>query len=832
MAALAAVMAVPAGHTMQSASAHPSAHSTSTAAEGALRSYASARDPFSRSASSSYASGTGPASPSVTAADLTKVVRGTCVMCHNKQLMTGNLSLEDFDVAKAADRREVAEKMIRKLRAGMMPPPGMPRPGGDTLLALVETLEQTIDRFAAANPNPGSRPFQRLNRAEYKAAVNDLLGLDVNPGEWLPLDTYLANFDNMSNAQTLSPEVVEAYLTAANEVARLALGNPKSPLAPKTWDVPRYVSQNEWDHIEGTPEGTRGGLAVQHHFPADGEYVFDLGLWMGDVTRFENVDISIDGERVALVPVEVLDGDSDMGPNWSVRTDPIVIKAGAHQLAAAFIRQTEGLYEDVIRPPDWSMAGTRQFETYGHTVLPHLKWLTVTGPYNPTGVTETETRRRIFSCRPVAADQNRACAEQIVSRLATKAYRKPVEGRDLERLMAFYDEGSKDGGFEAGILTALEAVLASPHFIFRIEQAPEKTGDIYRLNDRDLAARLSWFLWDTPPDDRLLELAQRGKLGDEKVLLEEARRMLADPRSEALSRRFATSWLRLQDMNKVQPDAFYFPDFSEQLREDMRHETQLFFNSLVREDGSLLDLFMADYTFLNERLARHYDIEGVVGESFRRVQYPDARRRGLLGHGSVLLLTSMGNRTSPVLRGKWVMEVLLGTPPPPPPPGVPDLEQTKGEKSGRFLTTRERMEIHRAAPVCRACHMFMDPIGNALDNFDLSGKWRIRENGMPLDTRGTYYDGTELSTPSDLATVIAKRPIPLVRTFTENLLAYATARRVEYYDQPTVRAIARDAERNGYRISSFILGVVKSPAFRMRSTASEPMATAMAGAAK
>jgi hypothetical protein len=471
------------------------------------------------------------------------------------------------------------------------------------------------------------------------------------------------------------------------------------------------------------------------------------------------------------------------------------------------------------------MAGTRQFETYGHTILPHLKWFTVIGPYNPTGVTETASRRRIFSCRPSSADDARACAEQIVSRLAAQAYRRPLIDRDRTGLMSFYDLGAAEGGFESGIRTALEAILASPHFIFRIEEASARSGASYRISGLDLASRLSWFLWAAPPDDQLLDLARRGKLSDEQVLEREARRMLADPRSGALAERFATSWLRLQDMGKVQPDAFWFPDFSEQLRADMRRETELFFDHLVREDRNLLELFNADYTFANERLARHYEIPGVVGESFRRVDYPDARRRGLLGHGSFLLLTSMGNRTSPVLRGKWVMEVLLGTPPPPPPPGVPDLEETKGDRNGRFLTTRERMEIHRSNAVCRACHQFMDPIGIAMDNFDLTGKWRLRENGMPLDTRGIFYDGTAISSPSELVAVITKRPLPLVRTFTENLLAYATARRVEYYDQPTVRAIARQAEQNGYRMSSFVLGVVRSNAFRMRGAPPETTAS-------
>jgi hypothetical protein len=441
----------------------------------------------------------------------------------------------------------------------------------------------------------------------------------------------------------------------------------------------------------------------------------------------------------------------------------------------------------------------------------------INGPHNPTGVSETPSRSKIFTCRPTSSAEARPCAEEIITRLGTQAFRRTLGPGELDNLMMFFEEGGETGGFETGIRTALQAILASPDFVFRFEERPRdvRPGESYRIDDRDLASRLAFFLWGRPPDGELMALAERGDLSDADVLERQVLRMLEDSRSEALGSRFAGQWLRLQDLEKVHPDRLMYPDFHEQLADAMRSETELFFNSLVREDRSMLDLFTADYTYVNERLARHYGIPGVIGDEFRRVTYPDDKRRGLLGHGSVLTLTSHANRTSPVLRGKWVMEVLLGTPPPPPPPGVPDLEQTEGAANGRMLTTRERMEMHRANPVCASCHKFMDPIGLALDNFDVTGRWRIRENGMPLDTRGELYDGTPLTSPDDLRQALLRRPIPLIRNFTQNLMAYALGRRVEYYDKPTIRAITAQAEADDYRISSFIMGVVKSDAFQM-----------------
>jgi len=751
-------------------------------------------------------------------ADPTDVVREYCVRCHNARRMTGNLTLEAFDVATAHESAETAEKMIVKLRAGMMPPPGARRPEGDSLQALAEALETVIDERAREHPDPGLRRFQRLNRAEYQRVIRQLLGLDVDAGRWLPPDTYLGNFDNMSAAQGLSTTLLEAYLRAATEISRLAVGNPEAALASVKYTIPIEVSQHAWDHVEGTPFGTRGGTVVTHDFPVDGEYVFRFETLFGRGVGFEDLDVSIDGRGVALLALEHGEGGS-----VPIETEPIFVTAGQHRLAAAFVRRIEGPYEDRLSPHRWSFVGGEDdtsWADYGITALPHLTDAMITGPITREGLSASESRRRVFTCTPGSPSEARACAESIVRRLASEAFRRPVEDEDVEGLMGFYDEATSEGGFEVGVRTALQAILASPSFVFRLERAPSDAAgrEAYRLPDVDLASRLSFFLWGMAPDEELRRVAADGRLDDEATLEAQVRRMLADPRADALATRFAAQWLRLQDAAKNHPEPYLYPDFTGQLRDDMVRETELFFDALVRGDRSFFELLTADYTFVNERLARHYGIEGVKGEEFRRVAYPDATRRGILGHGSVLLLTSMSDRTSPVLRGKWVMEVLMGAPPPPPPPNVPAFDETEGTTGTRRLTTRERMEMHRANPTCNACHRLMDPIGLALDNFDVTGRWRIRENGMPLDTRGTFYDGTPVETPMDLGAVLMKRPTPLLRSFTTNLLAYAVGRRVEHYDQPTVRAIVRDAEADGYRISSFILGVVRSDAFRMART--------------
>ncbi len=756
---------------------------------------------------------------------LTEVVKNTCIGCHSDRRKQGNLSLETFDMATvAAELPEVAEKMIGKLRAGMMPPPGRKRPDGDTLQQLAQSLERVMDAKYAANPNPGSRAFQRLNRAEYQQSVHDLLALDIDASSWLPLDTKSANFDNIADVQMPSATTLDSYMDAAAEISRLAVGDPNATPTSQSYRVPRLASQLE--PLEGAPRGTRGGVSVIHTFPADGEYTFAITLHVvptgqlyGSASPFdERIEVSVNGERVALLDIDR--GMSQADPEgMDITTVRIPLKAGPQRITATFLRTFEGPVNDVIAPIGHSIADTQIGAQGGITILPHLQNFTVTGPFNPTGVSDTPSRRLIFSCRPLAPSEARPCAESIITRLGAAAYRRQLDKSDLDGIMAFYDEAVQDGGgFELGVRTALEALLSSPHFIFRVEQVPAgaKPGDRIAIDQFDLASRLSFFLWGSAPDSTLLALARRGQLSDTAVLSKQTMRMIADPRSEALATRFAAQWLRLQDIEKVHPDALQHPDFHGQLAEDMQHETELFFYNLVKENRSILEMLNADYTFVNETLAQHYGMPGVVGTEFRRVMYPDASRTGLLGHASVLTLTSHANRTSPVLRGKWVMEVIMGTPPPPPPPNVPDLEKTGEAVEGRMLTTRERMEMHRANASCKSCHQFIDPIGLALDNFDVTGKWRIRENGSPLDTRGDFYDGTAIQSPTELAAALLKRPTPIVRNFALNLMAYAVGRRMEYTDNPAIRRIEAAAKAKDYKMDEFILGVVKSDAFRFK----------------
>ena len=768
--------------------------------------------------------GPAPHARTASAEALTPVVQRYCVACHNDQLRTGNLSLQTFDVATAAtagETADIAEKVVAKLRAAMMPPPGVPRPSADTLRALIDALEARLDAAAATHPNPGRRSFQRLNRAEYAAAIRDLLGLEVDAGLYLPLDTKSDNFDNIADVQMLSPTLLDAYLRAASEISWLAVGNLKATPSQATYNVPRTASQTA--HVEGAPFGTRGGLSVVHTFPADGSYVFTVsfyhettGAFAGGNARGERLEISIDGKPVAVLDIDRFMHAGD--PNGvAMSTEPVAITAGPKRVSAAFIPPVfQGSVQDLISPLKWSLNSTSNATAYGFSLLPHLRDLVIGGPQTITGVSDTPVRRRIFTCRPGSAAQARPCADTILSSLARQAFRRPLEPRDVRDLMAFYDRGAANGDFEAGIRNALEAILASPDFVFRFERASTGSGATERISDVDLASRLSFFLWSSPPDEELLRLAAERKLSDRRTMERQVKRMLADPRSEALATRFAAQWLRLSDLEKVQPDVRQYPDFDEQLRAAMRRETELFFHSLVRDDRSVLDLFTADYTFVNDRLALHYGIPNVAGSGFRRVTYADDRRRGLLGHASILTLTSHATRTSAVERGKWVMEVFLNSPPPPPPPGVPDLEATPDVHEGRPLTVRERMEQHRRSPSCRSCHQMIDPIGLPLEHFDVTGRWRIRDNGVAIDSRSALWDGTPVETPADLRAALLARPDPLLRTFTRNLMAYALGRRVEYYDMPTVRSITQAGARNGHRMSTYILGVVQSPAFTMR----------------
>ena len=739
----------------------------------------------------------------------------------------GNLSLIGFDVARAPEKADIAEKMVGKLRLGMMPPPGSRRPPQDTLDALLETLETRLDSASAAHPNPGGRTFQRLNRAEYTAAIRDILGLEIDAGMYLPLDTKSDNFDNIADVQMLSPTLLDAYLRAASEISWLAVGNPRATASSATYSVPRTASQSE--HVEGAPFGTRGGVSVIHTFPADGNYVFRMvffhettGAFAGTTARGEQIEVSIDGERVALLDIDRWMHAGD--PNGaSMLTEPIRVTAGPHRLSAAFVPpEFQGVKQDLVSPLKWSLNSTSTSTAYGFSLLPHLRDLVVTGPYTPTGVSDSPVRKRIFSCHPTASQQQRSCAQSIISRIATQAFRRPLTAKDIDGLMSFYDGAVKQGeNFESGVRAALEATLASPDFVFRFERAPAdvKAGDSYRISDIDLASRLSFFVWSAPPDKELLDLAAARKLSDRAVLDRQVRRMLADPRAEALATRFAAQWLRLSDLDKVQPDVRQYPDFDQQLRAAMRRETEVFFENLVRENRNVLELFTADYTFVNQRLAVHYGIPDIAGPEFRRVRYTDDNRRGVLAHASILTLTSHATRTSAVERGKWVMEVFLNSPPPPPPPGVPDLEATPGTSENRTLTVRERMEQHRSNPTCMACHRVSDPIGLPLENFDVTGRWRIRDNGMPVDPRSELWDGTKVSGPNDLREALLKRRESLLRNFTRNLMAYALGRRIEAYDMPTVRSIVRNAASDDHRVASYVIGIVNSPAFRMQRAA-------------
>jgi hypothetical protein len=748
-------------------------------------------------------------------------IKQFCVTCHNDMIMRGNLSLSSFDAARAGDQAELSEKMVRKLRTGMMPPKEATRhPDVATRLALVTALETTLDTAASARPNPGRRSFQRLNRAEYAAAVRALFGLHVDVSSFLPPDTISANFDNIADVQMPSATVMQGYLRAAAYVSGVAVGDPAADTSSTTYDVPRTQSQKA--RVEGAPFGTRGGTVVTHNFPADGKYKFQLllhgeptgalfGRTIGDI----NMEVAIDGERVALVKVDRWISESDPD-GLTVSTEPVDVRAGSHRVAATFIQEFEGTEDDLIRPIDHTLADTQIGVGYGVTTLPHLRNMAVVGPFTVTGVSDNPTRRRIFSCRPTTAAEELPCATRIIESLATQAYRRPLAPGDVDELLPFYEQGAAGGGFEGGIRTAVQATLSSLHFIFRVEEAPPDVaaGAVYRISDVDLASRLSFFLWGTIPDEALIDAARGKTLSQPEVFERQVRRMLDDPRSEALATRFAAQWLRLQDLHKIEPDALDFPYYDETLAEAMYRETELVFDHIVREDRPLIDLLTADYTFVNERLARHYGIAGVSGPAFRRVSYPDDTRRGLLGHGSILTLTSHGNRTSPVLRGKWVMEVLLGSPPPPPPADVPDLDETSDATDGRFLSVAEQLAMHRANPACSSCHNVIDPIGLSLDNFDVTGAWRIKDRGVPVDAAGELYDGTKLDGAADLRAALVARSDVFVTHFTEVLMSYALGRRVEHFDMPAIRKIVREAEKTEYRMSSLILGVAKSAAFQ------------------
>jgi hypothetical protein len=756
----------------------------------------------------------------------TSIVSTICVQCHTDRRKPGGVSFEHLTIDDIVRDGELAERVVAKLRAGMMPPLTAPkRPDEDSARAFVVSLEKRIDTAARLRPHPGSRRSQRLNRAEYARSIRAILGLDVDVSQWLPPDTMSHNFDNIAAVQNFSPTLVQGYLDAASEISRLAVGDPDATTTSVSYDVPQFVSQVK--HVPGAPLGTRGGVSMVHIFPADGKYRFKLrmfdtlgGRLFGLTASDEKIQISIDDRQVAL-----LDVDPRMSvaipPGMTMQTVPIDVKAGPRRVSAAFVERAEGPVDDLISPQAYTLADLDIGDAKGITVLPHLRTLSIEGPYGTTGVSASVSRQRIFVCRPISPADEMPCARTILTSLAEQAYRRHPSDGELRDLMQFYSLGrasSPGGNFETGIRLALQAVLASPHFLFRIEPQPAavRAGEDYRIDDGALASRLSFFLWAEPPDTILMKLAEAGRLHEPATLDAQVSRMLSDPRSIALSTRFASQWLRLQDVSKVRPDALRYPTYDGTLERAMVRETQLFFDGIVRDDRSVLDLLTADYTYVNEDLATFYGIPGVIGPEFRQVALAGTHRRGLLGQGGILVETSVATRSNPVLRGKWVLEVLLGQPPPPPPPNIPLFDETPAVTAdGRPLSVRQRLEEHRKNPFCASCHRVIDPIGLALENFDPTGQWRTIDNDVPVDATTVMYDGTAVNGLEGLVQALLKRQDTLLRVFTQNLMAYALGRDVQYFDMPTVRSIVARASLNGNRFSSYVLGVVHSEAFRM-----------------
>ena len=745
-----------------------------------------------------------------------------CVACHNERTRTGNLALDTVDVSRLGEAAATWEKVLEKLRTRAMPPPRRPWPAEETYDRFAAWLEAGLDRAAAAQPNPGRPAIHRLNRLEYANAVRDLLGLTVDVGTMLPADDLAYGFDNNADILTIAPGMLERYMSAARRIGRLAVGD--SAIEP---DIVRYPVSSllaQRDRMsEEMPFGSRGGAAVTHHFPLDGEYVVRVTL-LGNRGRREpqEIDVRIDGVRAALLRAgNGAGGGATRGMptgdgSLAVR---VPVRAGTRTASVSFLKRTavtEGVAPD--RLPVWTFSTGR-----GYVEPMALESIRIEGPHRPEPAGSgapvagaTASRERIFTCRPAGRDDEAACADEILAGLARRAFRRPVTGDDLDVLRLFYREGRRAGTFDAGIQRAIESLLVDPEFLFRIERDPEDAapGSPYRLSDVELASRLSFFLWSSIPDDELLAVAEAGRLRDPVVLERQVRRMLSDERAGVLVGSFAAQWLHLRRMRTVTPDVQAFPAFDENLRAALVRETELFIESQIRGDRSVVELLTADYTFVNERLARHYGMAGVYGSRFRRVPLGDGARRGLLGHGSILTVTSLATRTSPVVRGKWVLENILGTPPPPPPPDVPDLPEREAGEAPRSL--RARLEVHRANPVCSACHARMDPLGFALEHFDAVGKWREAEGGVPIDASGALPDGTTFDGLPGLRDVLLERQDEFVTTVAEKLLTYALGRGIEHYDRPALRAIVRDAAADGHRWSSLVLGVARSLPFQMR----------------
>jgi hypothetical protein len=778
-----------------------------------------------------------------------------CLDCHNDVEQVGDLTLESRSLAAVVDDAATWEKVVRKLRGGLMPPAdGGPRPERDVRLAFASWLEDELDSAAAAAPNPGrSVPFHRLNRNEYRNAIHDLLDVEVDVAELLPADDVSYGFDNIAGVLKISPTLLERYLVAADKVSRLAVGRPAPFPNIDYFRVPDDRSQER--RLPGLPFGTRGGTSIRYHFPVDGEYTIkavlarDLNESMPLYAEPQHLEVSIDGERIALytldaVPVEVANDprarDSEFqepmisqivqrlritpegriernqaDDDWEVR---VPVSAGPRDVVVTFLAKTAALDETPRLPFQRPYpAGVNIPETRTGAYLLSVE---ISGPYDATGVAAASpSRARIFVCEPQGEDDAESCAATMLANLARRAYRRPVTRADVDPLLEFYREGLAAGGFDAGIQLALKRLLVAPEFLFRVEQDPESLAPntVYAITDLELASRLSFFLWSSIPDDELLAVAAQGRLKDAAELENQVRRMLADDKADAFIENFAGQWLYLRNLDAIVPVQSNFPDFDDTLREGLRRETELFFASIVREDRSALDLLDADYTFVNERVARHYGIPNIKGSHFRRVHLAaDDPRRGLLGHGSLLAVTSYPDRTSPVIRGKWILENLLGTPPPNPPDDVPELKDTDG--AGTIVSMRERLAAHRDNPNCASCHALMDPLGFALENFDAVGRWRtLDESGTTIDASGALPDGTPLSGVDGLKAALLSSD-GFVTTLTEKLLTYALGRGVEPYDMPAVRGVVRGAAADDYRFSALVLGIVKSTPFQMRKS--------------
>jgi len=739
-----------------------------------------------------------------------------CIGCHNERLKVGGLALNTIATQSVSQNTAVWEKVVRKLRSRYMPPVGLPRPDESAYNAAVSLLEGSLDRIAAAKPDPGrTDTFRRLNRTEYHNAIRDLLALDIDVSSLLPGDDSSHGFDNVTVGE-LSPTLLERYLSAAQKISRLAIGGAVRAPGGDTIELPADLTQEQ--HFDELPFGTRGGTAVHYTFPLDAEYEIQLRLTRDRNEHVEGlreahqVELTIDGERIqvftAKPPPAGVDQDV-VDKDFHLR---VPVKAGSHELAATFIKKPSVLLETDRQPYQAHFNADRH-----PRIQPALYSISVIGPFNASGPGDTASRQRIFVCHPQKASEQDACAKRILATVARRAWRGPVKDSELQVPLRFYREAREQAGFEDGIEKALRAVLMSPRFLFRIEQDPAGIAPRtpYALSDLDLASRLSFFIWSSIPDDELLDAAIQGSLKQPAVLEKEVRRMLFDPRSESLVNNFAEQWLYLRNLTSASPDARLFPDFDDNLRQAFRRETEMFFESIMREDRNVLDLLRANYTFVNERLAKHYGIPNIYGSRFRRVTFDEGSvRGGLLGQGSVLTVSSYANRTSPVIRGKWVLSNILGSPPPPPPPNVPPLKEAAD--TGKVLTMRERMAEHRANPACAGCHKLMDPIGFSLENYDAVGRWRTTEGGVPVDTAGGLPDGSTFTGAAGLRQALLRNPELFVTTAAEKLLTYALGRGVEENDAPAVRGIVRAARSNDYRFSSLVLGIVNSTPFQMR----------------